>query len=198
MKTEYVLIDYENIQPEYFDALKAGQFKILIFVGPHQTKIPIEMATALQSLGEKVEYVRLEKDGKNALDFHIAYYLGILSQQGPARFHIISKDAGFDPLIHHVSTKGGFAKRYTKLADIPVKKKTAVHAADTSIDRVLKDLRARKTSKPGSAKSLRSTIHAIFKKELSEKELDHLIAELEKRGIIKIEASRVTYELPEE
>jgi hypothetical protein len=33
MKTNHVLIDFENVQPESLSALSAEQFKILVFVG---------------------------------------------------------------------------------------------------------------------------------------------------------------------
>ena len=50
------------------------------------------------------ELVRLTEPGKNALDFHIAYYLGQLALKEPdAFFHIVSKDTGFDPLIQHLN-----------------------------------------------------------------------------------------------
>ena len=52
----------------------------------------------MHQLGPRSSYVRLEASGSNALDFHIAYYLGNLVISDPtAYFHIISKDTGFDP-----------------------------------------------------------------------------------------------------
>ncbi len=74
-----------------------------------------------QSLGSNAEYVILEAAGKNALDFHIAYYIGVLSSQEPtAFFHIISKDSGFDPLIKHLKDRKVIAQRSAciQLADL--------------------------------------------------------------------------------
>src|SRR5258705_6006839 len=103
----YVLIDYENVQPKELHLLREGAFRVRIFLGPKQTKIPLHMATALQPLGTNVEYVLLESGGPNALDFHIAFYLGELSRQEPsAHFHMLSKHGGFDPLIKHLYGRG--------------------------------------------------------------------------------------------
>ena len=57
------------------------------------------------------------------LDFHIAYYIGRLAAEEPsAHFHIISKDAGFDPLIQHLRSKQILSSRVQTVADIPVVK----------------------------------------------------------------------------
>jgi hypothetical protein len=78
--------------------LKAGvrlHVRVIVFVGPLQTKIAFEKAAALQRMGANAEYVRLSGGGANALDFHIAYYLGQLTAKDPtAYFHFISKDTG--------------------------------------------------------------------------------------------------------
>ena len=47
MKKNYVLIDYENVQPKNLGVLKGHDFKVMVFVGANQTKIPFELAEAL-------------------------------------------------------------------------------------------------------------------------------------------------------
>lgn len=90
MRTNFVFVDFENVQPEDLALLKDGPFKVKVFLGPNQGKVPVAIAAALQPLGENAEYIMLESAGKNALDFHIAYYLGLLVPQEPAAFfHII-------------------------------------------------------------------------------------------------------------
>ena len=85
----FVLVDFENVQPKDLGLLKDGSFKVKLFLGPNQSKVPVALASALQSLGSNAEYVILETAGKNALDFHIAYYIGALSTENPsALFHI--------------------------------------------------------------------------------------------------------------
>jgi len=53
-----------------------------------------------------------------------------------------------------------------------------------------------KTAKPRAEKTLLSTLHALFRKELSESQLSGLFEELRKRAIVKVEGTRVSYELP--
>src|SRR5687768_4685602 len=75
----YVLIDYENVQPKDLALLQKGSFKVKVFLGPLQKNVPIAVAQALQPLGGKCEYCVVEKGGKDAVDFFIAYELGVLT-----------------------------------------------------------------------------------------------------------------------
>jgi hypothetical protein len=61
-----------------------GPFKIMVFVGATQGKIPLEMARVLQAFGPDVEYIQMDGNGTNALDFHIAYYIGRLAAKCPS------------------------------------------------------------------------------------------------------------------
>ncbi|SFU78245.1 PIN domain-containing protein [Halomonas korlensis] len=172
MKTNYVLIDFENVQPVDLGLLNGHAFKVKVFMGANQTKVPIALASALQALGESAEYITLASSGRNALDFHIAYYLGVLSSHDPkAFFHVISKDAGFDPLIKHLKSKGVFAQRSVSISDIPF---FNAPASQPRLLVVVDDLIRRKASKPRRQKTLLSTMAALFNKELSETELQEL------------------------
>ncbi len=198
-RTNFVLVDFENVQPKDIGLLKDGPFKVKVFLGPNQPKIPVSLATALQSLGDNAEYIVLEKAGNNALDFHIAYCIGVLSTTEPtAFFHIISKDSGFDPLLKYLRGKKVYAQRSTCIADIPYFKPALPAAPEAQVEAVVADLIRRKTSKPRTQKTLLSTLHALFKKELSEQQLAALFAALNKRGIVKVDGTKVSYALPTE
>lgn len=177
--------------------LRDGPFKIKVFLGANQTRIPVTLATALQHLGASAEYVLLDSSGSNALDFHIAYYVGILSAQEPAAFfHIISKDTGFDPLIKHLKVKGVFAQRSTSVSSIPYFKPPLPSTSDGQVEAVMVHLAKLKAAKPRTERTLLSTLHALFKKELSEEQLSVLFALLCKRGIVKVDGAKVSYEMP--
>jgi len=125
MRKNYVLIDFENVQPESLAALQHDHFEIKIFLGATQTKISFEIAQAMQTMGPRAEYIKMGGTGSNALDFHIAYYIGHLSVKEPtAYFHIISKDTGFDPLIAYLKTKNISVAREADIGDIPLVKAT--------------------------------------------------------------------------
>lgn len=197
-RTNFILVDFENVQPKDIGLLRDGPFKVKVFLGPNQSKIPVALAAALQSLGDNAEYIVLETAGNNALDFHIAYYIGLLSTSEPtAFFHIISKDTGFDPLLKHLKGKKIFAQRSTCIADIGYFKPVLPTTKDAQIDAVVADLVRRKSSRPRTEKTLLSTLNALFKKELTEQQLSDLFGALRKRGFISVDGPKVSYALPD-
>jgi len=115
----YVLIDYENVQPKTLAALEGPDFHVLVFVGAAQAKISIDVAAALQALGTGTRYIRCNGGGSNALDFHIAFYIGELAAAAPhCGFHIISRDTGFDPLVTHLRARGLRVSRVASIEDL--------------------------------------------------------------------------------
>jgi hypothetical protein len=103
VRTNYVLIDFENVRPASLEPLTDDHFKVIVFVGASQTRLAYEVAASVQQLGSRAEYVKVSGNGANALDFHIAYHIGRLAAaELSAYFHIISKDTGFDPLVQHL------------------------------------------------------------------------------------------------
>jgi PIN domain len=195
MKTNFVLIDLENVQPKNITLLNDGPFKIKVFLGSNQANIPIDMASALQRFGPDADYIQIRGNGSNALDFHIAYYIGRLATENPdAYFHVISKDAGFDPLIKYLKTQNVFCHRSTSIADIPLVKISNYKSIPEKVDAVIDNLSKRKAGKPRTLKTLRSSIKTLFLNQLSDDELDGLIGELKNRGAIKVADGKVQYE----
>lgn len=177
--------------------LNGGPFKIKVFVGANQAKIPLDMARALQVFGPDAEYIQIDGNGSNALDFHIAYYIGRLAVETPdAYFHIISKDTGFDPLIKHLKTQKIFCQRSTSIADIPLLKISNTKSIPEKIDAVIDNLSKNRTSRPRTLKTLRSTIKSLFVNQLADDELDGLLEQLSRRGAINITDNKVAYALP--
>lgn len=104
MGLQFFLIDFENVQPAGVGSLVPGSCKVIMFLGQNQSKVPVELARVLQPFGEDVEYLHIAGSGPNAVDFHIAFYIGRLAVSHPdARFTIVSKDTGFDPLVKHLA-----------------------------------------------------------------------------------------------
>lgn len=194
MRTNYVLIDFENVQPESLAGLQQDHFKVLVFVGANQTKVPFEVAQAMQAMGNKAEYIKIAGNGSNALDFHIAFTIGQLAAADPtAFFHIISKDTGFDPLIAHLKAKKILAARETAISDIPLVKTTVMKTSEERLQLVLDKLRLPKATKPRTLMTLASHINAQFQKQLSEADVADLIAALSKAGHITVTDTKITY-----
>lgn len=197
MATNYVLIDFENVQPSNLAVLQHHSFKVLVFVGAHQTKVPFDLAAAMQALGNSAQYVKISGSGKNALDFHIAYYVGELASKEPgAFFHIISRDTGFDPLIKHLKSKKLKVQRERDLAEIPVLRLSTARSNDEKISAIVENLAGRGQSRPRKVKTLSNTINALFTENLSETQLTALVKELEERQYIKVSNNNVSYQLP--
>ncbi len=198
MRTNYVLIDFENVQPESLAALDAEHFKVKVFVGANQAKLSFDIANAMQRFGARAEYVKIAGNGSNALDFHIAYYIGWISAQDPsAYFHIISKDAGFDPLIKHLKDRKTPVVRSKAIEDIPILKVSNSKEPEEKIAAILANLRQRGTSKPRALKTLSSTIGSLFQKQLQEAELSALLEKLQAKGYVVVTGTKVSYALPE-
>lgn len=197
MRTNYVLIDYENVQPTSLAVLDAEHFRVLVFVGASQSKLSFETAIALQKLGANAEYVKIAGNGSNALDFHIAFYIGRLSALDPtAFFHIISKDTGFDPLIQHLKQRKLHVFRLTDIANIPLLKVADSKSLPERVSLLVAHLQPRGTSKPRTLKTLTSTINSLFQKQLSEAEVAALIEALQAKKFITLNESGITYALP--
>ena len=119
MSQHFVLSDFENVPFKDIGALKPGECRVKLFIGHSQTKMPVELFEALRPFGADAEVVRIHGNGPNALDFHIAFYVGKLAAEFPgSRFSIISGDTGFDPLIKHLASQ---QIRCVRLAKIPSK-----------------------------------------------------------------------------
>lgn len=100
---KHLLIDFENIQPQNLDNLPTEDTHIWLFLGAVHKHLPIELVQSLLRFGERAHLVRLEKSGKNALDFYLSYYLGQITATDPnATIGIVSRDGGYDILVEHI------------------------------------------------------------------------------------------------
>ncbi|MCF7749610.1 NYN domain-containing protein [Bacillus subtilis subsp. subtilis] len=207
----HVLIDYENVQPRTLAALRGPAFRVLVFVGAGQARISIDVAEALHALGPDARYIRCSGNGSNALDFHIAFYIGELASQTPGDvFHIVSKDTGFDPLVTHLRARGLQVSRVPSVESLPmlraalpkapkvatVKAAATAAAAVTPIERVVAALRKQGAARPGSPKTLQNAIGAIYQGAMPAAERARLVQQLQQRGWVKVVGSKVTYALP--
>ena len=197
MATNYVLIDFENVHPKNLELLTKHPFEVFVFVGASQTKVPFDLADSMQLLGTSARYIKISGNGQNALDFHIAFYVGELAGKDPeAHFHIISKDKGFDPLIQHLKGRGVRIQREKDLAEIPVLRVPISTSDDEKILAIVKNLGGRGQSRPRKVKTLENTINTLFTKKLDKSELASIVQELQKRKLIVVKQGNVSYKLP--
>ena len=217
MPTNYVLVDFENVQPDSLAALANGEFRVKVFVGATQAKgrFSFELSHSMQLLCANAEYVMIARTGKNAVDMHIAYYIGRLLEKEPgAVIHIISKDTDFDPLIEYLRAKGSACKRVKSIAEVPklvaarapAPKPAAKHTPHVPSPRrphaeklapIIKHLHSL-SGKPATPKKLAQTIASYFKQhggELGDKTVALLIDELVRLKYVSQTGSKVSYHL---
>jgi hypothetical protein len=109
----HLLVDFENLKPSAADValIRSGEYRLWVFHGPHQNKFDATLVKAWQPLGGRVDFVQSSKQGKNALDFHIAFKLGDLFADERktgrrASYVVVSGDGGFEPLFDYMRTLG--------------------------------------------------------------------------------------------
>jgi hypothetical protein len=195
LRTNHVLVDFESVQPKSLAAVEHDPYRVIIFVGANQAKLSYDIVSSIQRMGERAQYVKLSGNGPNALDFHIAFYIGELAAQDPtAFFHIISKDTGFDPLIRHLKERHIFAARSTALEEMPQVKPNPKKAAQDRARVFGESLRQPKSTKPRTDKTLARHIATYFQKhQLSDEEVAAVVKALGAQGYASITDGKVTY-----
>jgi PIN domain len=194
VRTNFVLIDSENVKPEYIEKLKHEHFRVVVFVGANLNRLNFAIVNAVQSLGSNGSYVKVSGHGPDALDFHIAYYVGKLAAAHPdAYFHIISNDKGFDPLIKHLKDQKVFCCRSASVLEIPLVKSTdklpPKQRAEVFHEKRIASAKAR----PATVVSLQSAIHSYFHNVLSVEEVAEVLKALTAAGHVVVNGKRITY-----
>jgi hypothetical protein len=187
--TEYLLIDFENVRPAGIPAIHENQ-NVFIFAGDNQNKIDYDLVRATQPYGNRVQWIKIKGSGRNALDFHISYYLGKLSAiHKQASFFILSKDKGFDPLVRYLENSGIQCKRITQLEDF----KTGTETDDDGVfAKILKMLlKIDLARRPKRIRTLKAFIGSRDK--LDSVKVDKIVKRLADEKIIVLNQEKVSY-----
>jgi NTP pyrophosphatase (non-canonical NTP hydrolase) len=131
----HVLLDYENVQPTeaVLRALVPDASQVWVFHGPHQRQVEKHFA----GFGDAVTAVPISKVGKNALDFHLSFYVGYIASRNPlATLVVVANDKGYEPMLAHARDLGFAAQQLghtrakrTVAAKAPAAKKTVAKNA---------------------------------------------------------------------
>lgn len=194
MSKTIIYVDYENM----------GNLKKLVpidghyifFIGSTQTSIPKSLVLATNNI--KVEWVAIEGSGKNALDFHIAYFLGTKELEPETLHFILSKDTGYDPLIAFINKKSKkeIAKRIISLEDLkPKNRENKTCDIDPDYKTLFNFLNSfAKVRRPKSEAKLESFIKTQVFQKKSDTEIRELIEELYRNKVIsKGVNNRISY-----
>ncbi|MBB1075157.1 hypothetical protein HUU62_12135 [Rhodoferax sp. 4810] len=143
MKELHVLVDYENVQPslEALAKLAPGFTDVWLFHGPHQAK----QARAFAASHERVTLVPRSGQGPNALDFHVAFYLGYVAAKHPdAELVVVANDRGYDPMLAHARMLKFRARRVGYKGPVPKKAVVLKPAAPAAVPMAAKKAVAKK------------------------------------------------------
>lgn len=194
MRSNYVLIDFENLQPELLDALDLPHFRVIVFMGANQTKVPLDFAARLQKLGTRAQYLPIAGSGRNALDFHITFYMGeLLAKEPDAFFHVIAADKGYDPLLQHLRDRKVLVRRYKSIAEIPHVKAANSKTLSAKVSFVRESLEERASGRPATLKALNATIDGMFPSGLEDDVRTAVVEALAAEGFITLTETKVAY-----
>jgi NTP pyrophosphatase (non-canonical NTP hydrolase) len=125
----HVLLDYENVQPSEAElrALVPDVGQVWVFHGPHQREVEKRFA----SFGTGATAVPISKTGKNALDFHLSFYMGYIASRNPeSPMVVVANDKGYEPMLEHAKAMGFAVRRQSHgAAKAPAKKAVAKKVA---------------------------------------------------------------------
>jgi len=164
--------------------------KVRLILGERHKNLPVKLVKLIQKFAEQVRLIETGLNGKNALDFVLAYEIGVESEKDPkGYFHVLSRDKGFDALIRHLKAKGILAARHASFSEIPVLMDQTERVKLLGIH-----LKTHPNSRPRRQKTLESQIQAVFGKTLSPAEVADTIQGLIAGKIIELSGKgAVTY-----
>jgi hypothetical protein len=196
MSEELFLVDFENVPGVDLSRIDA-ECRVIVFTGASQKSVPLELVTATQRFGERLEWRRVDASGHNALDFFIACELGRVQANGNStKCTVLSNDKGFDPLLRYLNAIGIKCQRIgtqptAKPNPKPAPKPIAVTA---NFNRVLEILgKSEKKSRPRKHKTLAQAISSLFQKKISKAEVEEIIAKMLKDKKISENGGTITY-----
>lgn len=191
-----LLIDFENVQKLDFEHIDLSDTEIAIFVGKSQNRIPFPVVEKTQVLGERVRWLKIAGDGKNNLDFHIAFELGRLCEKFKKDIELIilSMDSGYDSLMRYINDSGIPIKRISNLAELADSKKQLPTSKFTSL--VVSNLKKIDNLKrPRTDGTLKKHVESLLRDKASANEIDLIIEEIFIAGLLTKTGNRLKYDL---
>jgi hypothetical protein len=105
-----LFVDYENVTNLSYINFDIYS-DIYLFIGAKQTKIDMSKFPTQKFL--KLHILKIDAIGKDSLDMHISYYLGVYDTtlDKNIAFDILSNDKGYNGIIKYLNDNGRESKR---------------------------------------------------------------------------------------
>ena len=188
-RTNYIFVDYENVQMVDLQLIREKPVKVVLVVGDRQKNLPVSLVRLAIEIGrEQVEILESGCTGKNALDLVLAYHLGRRAKEDPdGYFHILSKDKAFDALVAHLKEADVRALRTEVFDQIPVLRDVKTIPLAERVRQVKDRIgKLKADGRPKKLKKLQSMIHSQFHKQLNESDVDAVVTGLKKDKAITV------------
>lgn len=106
MSEQLYLVDFENVPGVDLSEISI-ESRVIVFTGVNQKSVPLELVSATQRFGDRLQWRRVDAAGHNALDFFIACELGrVQAAADGTSCTVLSNDKGFDPLLRYLTSVG--------------------------------------------------------------------------------------------
>jgi len=188
-----LLIDLENCPSEINQLMThLEKYSMVVVCYAHSgAKIPIDWLMPLTGIvnNKRLKWVKMPTTGKNAADFGITFWAGVLMAKLPPNTHfdIVSNDTDLDHVVGLLIDQKRTAERVgTKKVNLPIPTtivtKTNLKLQEYYLHEYCLSLITMKTGKPAKKETLLNSIKAKFKSDNIDAE--QLIKSLIKNGII--------------
>jgi hypothetical protein len=135
------------------------------------------------ALGIAIEWIQIDGNGPNALDFHIACHLGEgIARTPQTEFVIVSRDTGFDPLLRYMKARGLRCRREAPAATAKVEPQLVLDANAKLVVELLR--RMEKNKMPRKRKTLTNHLVNHFQRKLSPEQVASAITQLVRAKLI--------------
>ena len=97
-KKNYYLVDYENVHKAGLNGIEElhRTDTVIIFYSENADSLSFELHHYLANTKAVVKYIKVDTDGKNALDFQLSSYIGyLIGRNEHCKCYIVSNDKGY-------------------------------------------------------------------------------------------------------
>lgn len=191
-----LLIDIENCPNQIHQLQESLEkyYQVIICYAQSGAKVPLDWLMPLSTMINrgKLKILKMPNSGKNATDFGISFYAGILTQQLQQRvkFVIVSNDKDLDHVINLLKSQGRSAERIgTKKEEKQVTDKASVMLSLTKT--YCEHLITHSKTRPVKQRTLLKSIKNKFK---DDSKAEEIMQSLTTQGAIKIVEEKVSYD----
>lgn len=195
--TKILLIDLENCPSQINELQKIlNEYSLVVICYAHSNaKIPLDWLMPLNDTinADRLKVFKMTTTGKNAADFGISFYAGMLMQQMPnnAHFVIMSDDADLDHVVNLLRCQSRTAERIGMKKEDHKPAQIVIGTDTASIKLYCAHLVTYKSNRPAKKETLLNSIKNKFKD--TPDVTNNVLSSLIKQGALAFQENKVIY-----